>query len=300
MNSTSSIDSISVVIPHYGDPTDAQALLAVLQGGVSRVPVDFIVVDDASPISFPETKGVQVLRRTENGGFGTAVNTGIRAAAGTHVLVLNSDLSVSDSFLDDLVARAAEHGDKVVSPHVVGHSGEAQWVGRRFPSTTQYLVEWLTVLARFRGTAWWHRAVGHDLRCVAGAVVEVDWVMGAAMLLPREAVRSAGGFDELFYMNCEEIDLQRRLRREGVPALFLGTVEVAHEGGASTDPLRRRRWLVDSRFKYAEKWHERPALQRSVLVCASLVNFVTNGARQVAGRPISARRILREELGLLR
>ncbi len=300
MNNTSSIGSITVVVPHYGDPTDAQALLAVLQRGVSRVPVEFIVVDDASPTSFPAMQGVQVLRRTQNGGFGSAVNTGIRAAAGTHVLVLNSDLSVSDSFIDDLVSHASEHGHKVVSPHVVGHSGEAQWVGRRFPSTTQYLVEWLTGLARFRGTAWWHRAVGHDLRCEAGAVVEVDWVMGAAMLLPREAVRSAGYFDEQFYMNCEEIDLQRRLRRAGVPALFLGTVEVVHEGGASTDPVRRRKWLVDSRLKYAEKWHERPAIQRSVLVFASLVNFVTNGFRQVAGRPISAGKILREELGLLR
>ena len=95
---------VSVVIPHYGHPTPALALIDQLR---PQSPHEIIVADDHSPTPFPETPGVMVVRRASNGGFGSAVNAGAARASGDVLLVLNSDLDVSPTFVADLVAAAA-------------------------------------------------------------------------------------------------------------------------------------------------------------------------------------------------
>jgi N-acetylglucosaminyl-diphospho-decaprenol L-rhamnosyltransferase len=161
------------------------------------------------------------------------------------------------------------------------------------------LIEWLTPLARFRHATAMHEAVGHDTRCLDAAVVPVDWVVGAAMLIPVAEFRAVGGFDERYFMNAEEVDLQRRLRERGVPSVFLGTVRAVHEGGASSDPGRRREWLVASRLKYAQKWGGVRRL-RFALAAASLANCTVNGVRQLAGRDVDSLATLRQELAYLK
>ncbi|UJH69897.1 glycosyltransferase family 2 protein [Ornithinimicrobium sp. INDO-MA30-4] len=72
------------------------------------------------------------------------------------------------------------------------------------------------------------------------------------MLLPRDSFEQASGFDEGYFMNSEEIDLQRRLRAVGIPSIVVGSITLTHQGGGSSDPLRRRQWLVKSRERYAQ------------------------------------------------
>jgi N-acetylglucosaminyl-diphospho-decaprenol L-rhamnosyltransferase len=296
--------AVSIVIPHYGRPEPAIGLVNALKKqrsvklGDLRSVQQIIVVDDQSPFPFPETEGVQVVRREQNGGFGSAVNSGIAAADHELALVLNSDLEISPTFVDEILTAAQPWQPAVVSPQVLGHDGTGQWVGRHFPTTTHQVVEWLSPLARFRNKNALHEAVGHDTRCVTGSVVLVDWVVGAAMLIPLEQFGEVGGFDEGFFMNSEEVDLQRRLREIAVPSVFLGTVTVTHEGGGSSDPDRRRQWIVTSRLRYASKWGS-PTTLRLALTAASMANLIVNAVRQTAGRQIDALGTFRQELGYL-
>ena len=270
---------VSVVIPHYGDPGPTRALCSAVLGQPHD---EVIVVDDASPTQFPAVEGVTVIPRPVNGGFGAAVNTGARAATGDLMLVLNSDLDIGPTFVADLVAASTPWQPAVTGPLILGHDGRPANSGRHFPTTAHHATEWLTPLARFRDRPGLHEAVGHDTRAVPGATVAVDWLVGAALLIPRAAFLEVGGFDESFHMNSEEIDLQRRLRAHGLPSVFVGTVSVVHEGGASSDPALRRRWLVDSRFTYAEKWGGVRRL-RTALRAATAVNLAANVARRAAG-----------------
>jgi GT2 family glycosyltransferase len=63
---------------------------------------------------------------------------------------------------------------------------------------------------------------------------EVDWVVGAAMLVRRAAIERAGGFDESFRMYSEEVEWCWRLRQHGWKAAHLPSVEIVHHEGAST------------------------------------------------------------------
>ncbi|MFL6153821.1 MAG: glycosyltransferase family 2 protein [Ornithinibacter sp.] len=289
---------VSVVIPHHGDPAPTLAALADLRGQHTTRPLELVVVDDCSPEPFPATQGVTLVRRRTNGGFGSAVNSGAAVATQPLLLVLNSDVSLSPTFVDDLVSAAAPWMPAVVGPLVLDPAGQVAFSARHFPKARHQTVEWLTPLARFRDRRVLHEAVGHDTRAVPGAVLPVDWVVGAALLLPTEAFRAVGGFDEAYFMNSEEIDLQRRLRAHGIPTVFAGTVPLTHVGGGSSDPAARRRWLVASRMHYARTWGGRRRLKAS-LTAATAVNAVVNTGRRLAGRDVDPLATAREELRLI-
>ena len=287
--------TVTIVIPHHGDPAPTIALIDHLRGQHDG---EIVVADDASPIPFPNVDGVTVVHREQNGGFGSAVNSGAAEATGDCLLVLNSDLEIPDGFVADMLAAAHRFPDSVLSPRVVDELGHAAWVGREFPRNRHQAVEWLTPLARWRHTDLWHAGVGHDLR--AGETdASVDWVIGAAMLVPTTAFRAVGGFDERFFMNSEEVDLQRRLRDRGVPSVALASPTVVHAGGGSSPSQQRRQWLVDSRFLYADKWGSRRRLTAALLASTG-VNLAVNAVRRAAGSDVAPLKTARAELTLLR
>ena len=286
---------VSVVIPHYGDPGPTLALVQQLLAQTQAAQV--VVADDASPTPFPDVPGVTVVRREVNGGFGANVNAGAAAAFGEALLVLNSDLSIESSFVADMVAAAANHPGAVLAPRVVDGSGTEAWVGRDFPLVRHQVAAWLTPLARFRDTGAWHRAVGHDVRAHRSEA-EVDWVVGAAMWIPLAAFRDVGGFDERFFMNSEEIDLQRRLRDRGVTSVVLRRPTVVHVGGGSSPSRMRRTWLVSGELTYADKWGSTRSL-RAALTAATAINFVFNVVRCVAGRDVHPVATVRDEWRLI-
>jgi N-acetylglucosaminyl-diphospho-decaprenol L-rhamnosyltransferase len=289
--------AVSVVIPHYGDPAPSLALLETLASQQDPATLQIVVVDDGSPEPFPDVPGVEVVRRDLNGGFGSAVNSGAAMAEHDMMLVLNSDLEVGPDFVESLLASAEPWWPAVVSPRVVDRDGTPAWIGRHFPTVRQQAVEWLAPLVRLRDRRLLHESVGHDTSAHEKAAV-VDWVVGAAMLMPTADFRAVGGFDERFFMNAEEVDLQRRLRDRGLPSVALAEPVVVHDSGGSSDPDRRRRWLVASRLAYADKWGGRRRLQ-AALTAATAVNLVWNAGRRLTCRQVRPMRTARYELSLI-
>lgn len=290
--------TVSILIPHYGSPSPTLALTSKLVSQL-RPGDEVIVSDDASPVPFPPTEGIQVVRRSTNGGFGANCNHGAAIASGDLLLFMNSDLEVGPTFLQDLRAAAEPWLPCVAGPRVRDQAGEVVPTARHFPTVAHQTTEWLTPLARWRLLRQLHEAVGHDMAATtASGPTVTDWLVGAVLLIPRGDFEAVGGFDERFFMNAEEIDLQRRLHERGLPAVYLPTVEVVHEGGGSSDPDKRRRWLVKARLVYAKKWGGTARL-RAGLTAATGTNFVWNVGRRLLGRDTQPLRTARYELGLI-
>lgn len=296
---TLSADDITVVIPFYGDPQGTHPLISALIS--DGFPAERIIVaDDASPTPFPaDPRGVRVIRRRENGGFGSAVNTGAAEVRTSHMLVLNSDLELPKGFIDRFAAASSPWMPAVAGPRTVDDSGAEVYSVRRFQRPRHHIVEWLTPLARFRHTHTWHRAVGDDVSVVGAATRPVDWVVGACMLIPIAEFRAIGGFDESFHMNSEEVDLQRRLRMIGVPAVRIGSETIMHEGGGSSDAEKRRLWVTRSRVRYCRKWGGERFLVAG-LTAASSVNAAFNTLRRLRGSAVDPRATLRSDLQTIR
>lgn len=290
---------LSILIPHYGDSEDTLALVSALKEQECSFIAEIIVSDDCSPQPFPQLKGVRVVHRQVNGGFGANVNSAAAAARGEWLLILNSDLTLSEGFLEKMMVAARQEGGAMIAPQILGHDGQSQWVGRKFPTIFQQAWEWFTPVARFRHTSFWHRLVGHDLSCTSGRRAEPDWLMGACMMLRRQDYQALGGMDETFFMNSEEVDLQYRLAQAGIKRVFRGDILISHEGGASSGGAeRRRQWLVSSRFKYERKWG-RPQALKAALTLTSYLNFVFNSLRSIRNRDVKPGQVLAIELGLI-
>ena len=135
---------VSAVIPFYGEPEPVLAIIDTLraQQGIDPTDIEIIVSDDVSPTPFPEVEGVTVVRRPVNGGFGKAVNSGVAAATGEWVFILNSDLELDNSFVSRMLAAVERHGEILASPQIIGHDGKQQWVARKFPTAAHVAWEW--------------------------------------------------------------------------------------------------------------------------------------------------------------
>jgi len=81
-------------------------------------------------------------------------------------------------------------------------------------------------------------------------VIEVEAVSGALMMLTREMFQRLGGFDEKYFLHCEDLDLCRRVRDIGYQVLLAGDVRVHHGKGSSS----RHRPVFVSRYKHAGMW----------------------------------------------
>jgi N-acetylglucosaminyl-diphospho-decaprenol L-rhamnosyltransferase len=177
---------------------------------------------------FPETRVLEQANR----GMGAGNNAGMRVADGRYFFLLNPDAWVSGDAIEQLVAFADAHPDAaVVGPRLLNPDGSLQRSARGFPSVwplaTEYLfIRKLAPRSRLLNPLY-AGGFDHDEAC------EVDWVVGAALLVRREAADAVGLFDEAFFMFSEEADWLFRFRQAGWTVWFYPGAEVVHVGGAS-------------------------------------------------------------------
>jgi GT2 family glycosyltransferase len=92
-------------------------------------------------------------------------------------------------------------------------------------------------------------------------VREVEWLMGAVLLVRREAVDEVGPADDAFFLFAEETDWCKRFRDAGWSVVFVPDAEATHVLGATHGGRMYRenvrghlRWLAKHRGPaYAER-----------------------------------------------
>lgn len=84
---------------------------------------------------------------------------------------------------------------------------------------------------------------------------DVDFMLGASMMLKRDVIQSVGMFDPNFFMYAEEVDWQWRIKKAGWRIQCVPSAHVIHLEGksASQDNTRRILNLWESRLKLYKK-----------------------------------------------
>ena len=104
---------VSVVIPNWNGAAHLPACLIALRAQTLR-DFEVIVVDNASTDGSVERLGrdypeAQVIRLDRNYGFTGACNTGLRAARGEILTLLNNDTGAAPDWLAEVVAAFERH-----------------------------------------------------------------------------------------------------------------------------------------------------------------------------------------------
>jgi GT2 family glycosyltransferase len=224
----------------------------------SNVPVEMIIVDNASRDGVPQALArahehdarVRVVYNHANIGFGPAVNAGARQAHGDALLVLNPDCLLRPDSVSRLQEVLHAHpGAGVVGAVVCAADGMPDPASRRRDPLLRRSLNALT--GRARHEAEDSRFEGINVPGpMPDGVVEAENISGALMLLPRSAFDRLHGFDEGYFLHCEDLDLCRRARDAGYKVLLAGGVRVHHGKGGSS----RHRPVFVSWHKHRGMW----------------------------------------------
>ena len=222
-------DASAVVVTYNALPWIERCLESVR--GEETVVVDNGSTDGTVAVvreRFPEVTVVE----QENLGLAAGWNAGLARTSGRYVLILNADAWLTEGSLARLVAFADTRPDAaVVGPRLVNPDGTLQRSVRGVPTLWRLATEYLFLRKLAPGTrllnAFYAGGFAHD------EVREVEVVMGACMLVRREAVEEVGGLDEAFFLFSEETDWCHRFRQAGWKVLFYPGAESVHVGGAS-------------------------------------------------------------------
>ncbi len=203
-----------------------------------RASFDRIVVVDANSADGSaeraEAMGAVVVRLRRPSGYGASVNAGARLTQGEAFAVLNPDITFSDPHLPVRLERwLSSPRIGVAAPALILPNGSLQDSARYFPTLRDLVVR---------------RRVNPEEGAIRTSGI-VPWVVGAFMVVRREAWAAVGGFDERYFMYFDDVDLCWRMKRAGWHTSLDCSVKAYHEHmAASRAPLwtRRTRWHVAS------------------------------------------------------
>jgi N-acetylglucosaminyl-diphospho-decaprenol L-rhamnosyltransferase len=217
----------------------------------------------------------------ENRGFGAGCNAGSQEGDAPALLFLNPDARIDESSLrrlSDVLDRDPRVG--VTAPRILEADGTLAWSQRRFPRLRSTYARALFLNRVFRGAGWTDELIRDEQ--AYGQPGSPDWVSGACLLVRRSVFEAVGGFDERFFLYCEDKDLCRRIREAGYDVRYEPGATARHEGGASAPRAGLLPVLARSRVAYASKHWTRPAalLERGGVALNALTHAVVGRGRR--------------------
>ncbi len=195
---------------------------------VELVVADNGSTDDSVAWIRKECPEVRVIELGSNLGFAGGYNAAISQCDYEYVVLLNSDVEVTEGWWQPLLAYIKEH------PEV----GALQPKIRSYHDRSKF--EYAGAAGGYLDCLGYPYCRGRILENVEtdhgqydGEPTEVTWASGAALMVRTDAYREVGGLDEAFFAHMEEIDLCCRMIAKGYKVMALSDSLVYHVGGAS-------------------------------------------------------------------
>lgn len=232
---------IGIVIVNYNTRALLQRCLETVFASTD-VSFTVCVVDNASQDGSPalvtaQFPQVHLIANPDNVGYPAANNQGLRAlgyADGTmetaprYALLLNPDTELPSDALATMVAFMDAHPEiGVVGPKLIRPDGSLDLACRRSFPTPEVAFYRIFGLAKLFPRS--RRFGQYNLTYLdPDTPTEVDAVVGAFMLVRREAIAQAGLLDDTFFMYGEDLDWAYRIKAVGWGIYYNPAVTVLH------------------------------------------------------------------------
>jgi N-acetylglucosaminyl-diphospho-decaprenol L-rhamnosyltransferase len=255
------LPNIDIIIVNWNSAHQlCECLDSIIESSFNNVSLNrVIIVDNASSDqSLENIKNIvlpiDIIKNSENKGFGVACNQGAAISKSDYILFLNPDTKLFDTALDravNFIHNLPINRVGAVGIQLIDASGNVQRSCARFPSLINFCCSILGVdkiiknkFTSYLMTDWDHQTVKI-----------VDHVMGAFYLINSETFRLIGEFDENFFVYFEDLDLSWRLHQQGFDSYYLANVQSFHKGGGTSEAVKSTRifYSIRSRILYAYK-----------------------------------------------
>ncbi len=210
---------------------------------------EIVIVDNGSAVDesilirekYPD---VIAIRSDQNLGFAGGNNLGIKKAAGDYLFFLNNDTTVVPGFVESLVNRIESSPEiGVVCPKI-----KFEYSPERIQFAGYTSLNNLTLRNRMIG----FNEVDQGQYDMA---TETAFAMGAAMLVKRDVILTAGLMPECYFLYYEELDWCSRIKEGGYTVWYEPGATIYHKESASTgrtSPLKQY-YLTRNRLIYARR-----------------------------------------------
>lgn len=195
-----------------------------------------IVVDNNSGDGSREVVGkefpeVEIVNSGGNLGFGRANNLALPLVKAPFILFLNPDTELRSGALRAMLKHLQSQADVgAVGCRLTDSTGRTQSLGlQTFPNPFWEFVR-LAFYTESLGRRWPSLFRWADAE-QSGFVVKI---YGACLLVKREVVECIGGFDDRYFMYCEDVDFCRRIAEAGWKLYYLNDPAIIHHGGAAS------------------------------------------------------------------
>lgn len=223
---------LSIIILNYRTKNLVKECVKSIWRASPKLSYEIIIVDNASNDGIAEMVGeyfpdIRFFESPENVGFAGGNNIGLREARGRYRMILNPDIVVLPGALEKMVAVMDASPDiGLLGPKLLGPDKSLQYSCYRFPTLVTPLLRRTPLGATHRGA----KIVGDYLMADwdHGASRDVDWLLGAALMVRAEALARVGLFDDQFFLYFEDTDWARRFWKTGYRVVYFPEAELIH------------------------------------------------------------------------
>jgi N-acetylglucosaminyl-diphospho-decaprenol L-rhamnosyltransferase len=219
---------------------------------------------------FPQ---IQLIDPNKNLGYAKAANLGISNTETAVVLTLNPDtqLEVDASKLScEYLAKNSRVGS--LGPQILESTGQVYPSARKEPSFMDGLGH--ALLGSFFPNNRFTKSY-KNLNVDNKTIRNTDWLSGAALFLRREALDEIGGWDEDYFMYCEDIDLGGKLRKNRWVNTYFPEAKITHVQGVSTSrtPIKLLFEHHKSLYIYTKKKYSNNLVMKSLVTIFIALRF---------------------------
>ncbi len=188
------------------------------------------IQDDVTPNSSGYSFPIDTIVNLSPKGFGANHNAAFDVSDGDYFCVINPDcIFTEDPFPKLLDVLESENDIGVITPKVINHSGIVQDNARKFITPFSMLQRYLSS--------------SKDEYSIQGSdYIFPNWIAGMFMFFKRQNYALVNGFDERYFMYCEDCDLCFRLLRQGLRSALIPEVSIIHDARRSS--RRKIKYLI--------------------------------------------------------
>jgi len=183
---------------------------------------------------------VRIVQNESNGGFAKGYNLGLAALQADLFILLNSDVEVTQGWLEPLLETMQNPDVAAAQPKILSYQNRNQF---EYAGAAGGFID-KDGFVFCRGRMFNHFEVDsgqyNDQR-------EVFWATGACLAVKSSEYWSVGGLDEDFFAHMEEIDLCWRLKNSGKRIMYNGASTVFHMGGGTLSKINPRKTYLNFR-----------------------------------------------------
>jgi GT2 family glycosyltransferase len=264
---------LSIIIVNWNTRDLLCQCLDSIARRVKGIEMEILVVDNGSTDGsvaavrekFP---GVRLIENPINMGFARANNQAISLSSGEYLLLLNPDTQVRGGAIEKMVAFMNNQPKTgIAGAQLLNPDGTKQNCIANFPSLAtellnKSLLRWLFP-EKFPGKETDY-----------ADPVEVDSVIGACMLVRREAVEQVGLLDEEYFLFLEETDWCYRIKKAGWKIYHIPQAEILHFQGKSAEAEKGKARIEYYRSRYHYFRKNKGRLQSSVLFIGLMIKLL--------------------------